>query len=125
MINFFVAPSGVPQEVEARATSSTEIQVTWKAPRRETWNGNLMGYYIGFQEHVEGYQHNPSPTATANYNFKTVEIGSQFDGEVTLTRLSKFTTYSIIVQAFNSRGAGPASEPLVVRTKEDGKFVIN
>lgn len=33
--------------------------------------------------------------------------------------LSKYTSYNVIVQAYNSRGSGPASGPVSSRTLED------
>lgn len=33
--------------------------------------------------------------------------------------LSKYTTYNVIVQAYNSRGSGPASSSITARTLED------
>lgn len=33
--------------------------------------------------------------------------------------MSKYTTYNVIVQAYNSRGSGPSSQPVTARTLED------
>ncbi|XP_049816620.1 Down syndrome cell adhesion molecule-like protein Dscam2 [Schistocerca nitens] len=113
-------PTGVPQDVRAEARSSTELFVTWEPPLREHWNGNLLGYYVGYQEQPSFIPSSPSPSPTShNYSLKTVEVGTQYGGEATLQGLSKFTTYTIIVQAYNSRGAGPASDPITVKTLED------
>ncbi|XP_068083883.1 cell adhesion molecule Dscam1 [Anabrus simplex] len=113
-------PSGAPQDVRAEARSSTELFVTWEPPPREQWNGNLLGYYVGYQEQLSHNALSPSPsTPTDNYNFKTVEVGTQYGGEATLQGLARYTTYSVVVQAYNSRGAGPSSEPITVRTLED------
>lgn len=54
---------------------------------------------------------------------KTVEIGSQFGGEI-ITGLATFTTYSVVIQAFNSKGTGPLSEPVIARTLEGGELHI-
>lgn len=43
------------------------------------------------------------------------------DGEVTLTELSKFTRYHVVVQAVNEVGSGPASAAVSVLTQEDGR----
>ncbi|XP_069681625.1 cell adhesion molecule Dscam1 isoform X3 [Periplaneta americana] len=113
-------PSGAPLDVRAEARSSTELFVSWEPPERELWNGNLLGYYVGYQEHSSHMTISSSPsTTTHNYNFKTVEVGAQYGGEVVLQGLAKYTTYSIVVQAYNSRGAGPSSEPVTSRTQED------
>ncbi|VVC97976.1 unnamed protein product, partial [Leptidea sinapis] len=43
-------PSGPPQEVRVEAKSSTELIVSWDPPIKDLWNGNILGYYVGFQE---------------------------------------------------------------------------
>lgn len=119
------APGGAPKEVFAEAKSSTEISVSWKEPPQDLWNGKLLGYYVGYREHAADYQTSRSPLSTTpvnNYNFQTVDADAENGKEILIKRLDKFTTYSVIVQAFNSRGPGPASPPTVVRTKEDGKL---
>lgn len=42
-------------------------------------------------------------------------------GELLLSGLSKFTRYSVVVQAYNEVGQGPLSEPVSAQTLEDGK----
>lgn len=85
------------------------------------WNGKLLGYYVGYQEHSSPYTPSNASFVPTNYNFKTVEAGIQYGGEILIQRLNKFTTYSVIVQAFNSRGPGPSSNSVILRTKEDGE----
>uniref|UniRef100_A0A6P7FJH3 Down syndrome cell adhesion molecule-like protein Dscam2 isoform X4 n=1 Tax=Diabrotica virgifera virgifera TaxID=50390 RepID=A0A6P7FJH3_DIAVI len=108
-------PSGAPLDIRAEPKSSTEIVVTWEPPPRESWNGNLLGYHVGYQE----YTNDDSNNIAQNYIFKSVEVRPHFGGEATLQGLAKFTTYNIVVQAYNSRGSGPASEPVTARTLED------
>lgn len=55
------------------------------------------------------------------YNFKTVEMGQHGGGQTILVGLERFNTYSIIVQAYNTRGPGPASHPVTAVTMEDGE----
>lgn len=38
-----------------------------------------------------------------------------------LTGLRKYTQYSIVVKAFNSKGDGPGSDPVTAHTFEDGE----
>ncbi|KAI4469263.1 titin [Holotrichia oblita] len=105
-------PSGSPLDIRAEAKSSTEIVVTWEPPPRETWNGNLLGYHVG-------YQILSPDTQQSQYTFKSVEVRAHFGGEATLQGLSKYTPYNIIVQAYNSRGSGPSSNAVTARTLED------
>jgi hypothetical protein len=122
LLVLIAVPSGAPTDIRAEARSSTELFVSWEPPEREFWNGNLLGYYVGYQEQSSLTTVSSSPsTTTHNYNFKTVEVGAQYGGEVLLQGLAKHTTYSIMVQAYNSRGAGPSSEHITARTQEDGE----
>ncbi|XP_046662354.1 Down syndrome cell adhesion molecule-like protein Dscam2 isoform X5 [Homalodisca vitripennis] len=117
-------PSGPPHDVRAKAKSSTEIFLSWNPPDRELWNGNLQGYYVSYSEAPDpagtAASSATAPTAGAQptANVKTVEVGAQYGGETLLQGLGMFTTYTITVQPFNSRGAGPASPPVTVRTLE-------
>lgn len=107
-------PAGPPLEVTARPISSTEIFVTWRPPLPELRHGDIQGYNIG-------YSITNGPSA---YNF-TSSSGDIDDGmgEIILSNLQKFTKYNVIVQAFNEVGPGPLSDPLVVQTIEDSKYL--
>ncbi|XP_017771587.1 PREDICTED: Down syndrome cell adhesion molecule-like protein Dscam2 [Nicrophorus vespilloides] len=106
-------PSGTPLDVRAEAKSSSELMVTWEPPPRDSWNGNLLGYHVGYQVISKDTQN------SNKYTFKSVEVRPHFGGEAILQSLQKFATYSIIVQAYNSRGSGPVSESVTSRTLED------
>lgn len=115
-------PSGSPQDIRAEAKSSTELVVTWEPPPRDLWNGNLLGYYVWYQQVLAETPTTAAslPTTSQNSNFKTVEMRPHLGGETTLQGLEKYSTYSIVVQAYNSRGSGPSSDPVSSRTMEDG-----
>lgn len=111
-------PSGSPQNVHGEAKSSTEILIHWEAPEKDEWNGNLLGYYVGYKEATQSTAEiEPTPA----YNFKTVEVRSHFGGETLLENLNKFTQYNIVVQAYTSQGSGPLSKEIQISTLEDGK----
>lgn len=59
-----------------------------------------------------------------SYNFKTVEMGPHSGGETILIGLERYSAYYIIVQAYNSRGPGPASHPVTATTMEDGLYLL-
>lgn len=101
-------------DIRAEAKTSTELVVTWEPPPRDTWNGNLLGYHVGYQELDD-----ETNSVAQSYVFKSVEVRPHYGGEAILQGLSKYATYSIIVQAYNSRGSGPASDPVTARTLED------
>lgn len=60
-----------------------------------------------------------------HYIYKTIEE-SEFDStmECTITNLRRATEYSITVQAFNNKGAGPPSKDTYVKTHENGIHYI-
>lgn len=110
-------PSGPPQNVRGEPKSSTEILILWDAPEKDEWNGNLLGYHVGYREVML-----PSDVVpTQAYNFKTVEVRSHFGGETLLENLSKYTQYNIVIQAYTSQGNGPLSKEIQISTMEDGE----
>lgn len=113
-------PSGPPLNVRADTRSSTEIYVSWEAPEKELWNGNLLGYYVGYQLATTGRL-----TPTVEYNFKTVEVQSHFGGDIVLSNLNKHASYKIVVQAYTSQGSGPTCKEILVDTMEDGMRITN
>ncbi|XP_075751461.1 cell adhesion molecule Dscam1 isoform X2 [Rhipicephalus microplus] len=100
-------PGGSPTDVWAAAKGPTSIAVSWKPPPRDTWNGVLKGYYVGYRA---------ADSSQQPYSFKTVETVVNGSQEVTLVGLTKSSRYSVIVKAFNTIGSGPPSEALLVRT---------
>ncbi|XP_050698368.1 cell adhesion molecule Dscam2-like isoform X2 [Eriocheir sinensis] len=102
-------PSGPPLDVRVTPESSTSLRVTWEPPARDLWNGNILGYYVGYRAHA----------LASDYNFQTVEVGSAYGGSSTLSGLQQYTRYEVVVQAFNNRGAGPLSPPVIATTEED------
>lgn len=51
---FYIAPSGVPQSVEAVAVSSTSIRLTWNPPLAENQNGQIRSYHINVSAVEDG-----------------------------------------------------------------------
>lgn len=104
-------PAGPPLNLSARPMSPTDILVAWTGPLAELRHGEIQGYNIGYKT---------STTNSAGYNFSSVS-GDSDDAanEFMLTGLSKFTRYTIVVQAFNQVGVGPLSEPISSQTLED------
>ncbi|OXA55481.1 Down syndrome cell adhesion molecule-like protein Dscam2, partial [Folsomia candida] len=142
------APEGPPIEIVAEADSSTRLRVCWAPPERALWHGQILGYYLGYRELSLALADHPvllsqedgneGVTTTGEngrsllhshlhgnladlhgYHFKTVDVGQDFGGETTIDNLRKFTRYTIVVQAFNAKGAGPSSSPTVATTLQD------
>lgn len=121
MVWMCIVPSGPPLNVRGEPKSSSEIFVIWDAPDKDDWNGNLLGYYVGYQMVDGGSSVDVAPTQ--GFNFKTVEVRSHFGGETLLQDLNKFTQYNIVVQAYTSQGSGPPSKEILVNSLEDGKYI--
>lgn len=68
---------------------------------------------------------NVDPGGQSDFIYKTLEVkGKDNLEECTINELKRASRYEIIVQAFNSKGAGPSSEPVYVKTLEFGWYLI-
>ncbi|XP_055318405.1 cell adhesion molecule Dscam2 isoform X28 [Sitodiplosis mosellana] len=96
------APSGKPQNIKVEPTSQTSLRVTWKAPPRSDWNGEILGYYVGYK----------LSSSNSSYYFEEVKYSMEEGKEYSLelTNLKTYTQYSVIIQAYNKVGAGPMSD---------------
>lgn len=108
------------------------MRITWRAPPRETWNGQLKGYYVGYRKAKDG--------ASTAFTLKSVDVkgnsaGAHHHGqgggnhpdplaieaeehEYFLRDLAKGTDYEIVLKAYNMAGSGPQSHVLTARTPE-------
>ncbi|XP_050541670.1 cell adhesion molecule Dscam2 isoform X2 [Daktulosphaira vitifoliae] len=112
------APNMSPRNIRVETKSKTEIVVMWEPPPPEACNGLLLGYHVGYLpiDYLQNSVTSASPIS--RYFLKTVEINSQYGEEFTINGLAPYTKYSIIVQAFNSKGSGPFSLPIIAHTDE-------
>ncbi|XP_023231571.1 Down syndrome cell adhesion molecule-like protein Dscam2, partial [Centruroides sculpturatus] len=100
------APRNPPVNVKAVPLDSKSVRVTWEIPFRSE-RVQVEDFYVGYKE----------SESTNQYIYKTVHLKKdQMTAEYTITNLKRSTKYSIVVQAFNSQGAGPASEEVIVQT---------
>ncbi|GAB6026606.1 Down syndrome cell adhesion molecule-like protein 1 [Chamberlinius hualienensis] len=106
------APSVSPQDVHVRAIDSETLRVTWKPPPHSAWNGELLGYNVGFR---------PADASTKQYLYSTLELNSKRDSALStdLKGLIKYTKYGVVVRAFNRVGLGPLSNEILETTAED------
>ncbi|KAH7636186.1 mdscam3 [Dermatophagoides farinae] len=123
-------PGGPPLHLKAVALTSTSIKVSWKTPRKELQFGFIRGYYIGYRiiQSASSLDLSTSSSSSSGSNptsqqsdfiYKTLEVkGKDNVEECIISELKRASRYEIVVQAFNSKGAGPSSEPVHVKTLE-------
>ncbi|RWS31821.1 Down syndrome cell adhesion molecule-like protein Dscam2, partial [Leptotrombidium deliense] len=105
------APEAPPTNIRATAINATSIKIDWYAPRSELINGELKGYYIGYKVYNSSDHFLYKTMATNASNVTSMH-------SMLLHALRPFTNYVLMLQAFNSIGAGPRSDELVIRTHE-------
>nr|XP_027217172.1 Down syndrome cell adhesion molecule-like protein Dscam2 [Penaeus vannamei] len=116
-------PGAPPRDLRAEATGPREVRVSWRPPPRDRAYGVILGYYLGYTPVLLQSGASGSP----QYNFTTVESseggrsGPEGEGtwSVTVSSLDPHTDYHVVVQAYNTEGAGPLSPPATVTTRED------
>ncbi|XP_076348173.1 cell adhesion molecule Dscam1-like [Tachypleus tridentatus] len=103
-------PGGPPQEVEAEPLGSHLVKVTWKPLQPHLTYGPIKGYYVGYKVHG----------TVDSYTYKTLNA-DELNQHLTcvLKNLRRLTRYSVVVQAFNSKGAGPPSDEVIVLTLDN------
>uniref|UniRef100_T1IT85 Down syndrome cell adhesion molecule-like protein Dscam2 n=1 Tax=Strigamia maritima TaxID=126957 RepID=T1IT85_STRMM len=104
-------PTGTVQNVEVEAIDGNTFRITWKPPRKDTWNGIIRGYNIGYR--VNG--------SYAPYEFSALEVPEDYTEDLIyqITNLHKYTMYTVVIQVYNDKGVGPLTEPILVMTSED------
>lgn len=100
-------PSGAPVNVHIVSMGSRSISLSWSPPLAALQNGKLTGYIVGYR----------SGLSTVRY------VKSEADSRLNMTvsNLNPYSTYTLTVRAYNAKGEGPNSPPLVVQTQQDGK----
>ncbi|XP_070395111.1 cell adhesion molecule Dscam1-like isoform X2 [Dermacentor albipictus] len=99
-------PSAAPTDFHVEARGPSTVRVSWKPPPPDEWNGDLLGYYIGYK-----------PTSSGQpYSYRTSEFRPNASHEFFLTGLQRGTEYAVIVKAYNAAGSGVASHELHVKT---------
>lgn len=87
---------------------------SFQPPEKRLRNGNIKGYYVGYKD----------ANSTEPYQYKTVDISpsEEMRSNTDLRGLTPYSYYSVVVQAFSLKGAGPRSDPVIVMTMEDGMY---
>lgn len=129
------APSNAPVSVTALPINASCVQIHWNSPPPHTHNGILRGFYVGIRAANQSSAHftfqtfniaAPNRNHDTNGNKDKSGLSASFWTETRSTRsysqlicqLKPYTEYVFVVQAFNSIGAGPRSDAVLVRTSE-------
>ncbi|XP_048270397.1 Down syndrome cell adhesion molecule-like protein Dscam2 isoform X5 [Bombus terrestris] len=116
-------PGGPPRNLKVDPVSSTEFNVTWDPPDHDLWNGEILGYHVGYKEHRLGADQYTFRTVERRISTASVALGlartSMPGRQYQLTNLKKFARYSVVVQAYNVLGQGPMTPDVVATTLED------
>lgn len=108
-------PTAAPTDVNVEPRGSTTLRVTWKPPLKNTWNGDLRGFYVGYRR--------TKSQDSKNFSYKSVnardilnDVAGNSFYEYLIRGLHKSTEYGIVVMAYNLVGSGPASSEQFVST---------
>ncbi|XP_068213179.1 cell adhesion molecule Dscam2-like isoform X2 [Palaemon carinicauda] len=106
------APSAPPLNVKAIGISPKEVQLSWSPPDVDTWNGQLLGYYVGHRK--EG-----ALGSGRSFSFDTVGMTGGSEETWTVSNLERYSRYIFVLQAYNNKGPGPLSTEVSASTQED------
>ena len=106
-------PTAPPQAVSGVNKSSTEITVRWQNVVGKDRNGIIMGFRVYYKAVGEFAVDKTEKVAIVNGGGAELKV---------LESLEKFIDYNITVLAFTSKGDGPNSSVITVRTDQDCKF---
>ena len=107
MSNVFLVPCTAPEKFETGVINSTSVWLKWNRLHVFCYRGILRGYILFYKRKSESVYLNVTVPPTSN---KTV-----------LDSLWKFAVYHIKIAGFTSKGLGPISQDVAVKTGEDGK----
>ncbi|XP_028912110.1 receptor-type tyrosine-protein phosphatase delta isoform X23 [Ornithorhynchus anatinus] len=96
-------PNGFPQNLQSEGTTSTSVQLSWQPPVLAERNGIITKYTLLFRD--INLPHHPVEQSIV-----------PADTTVTLTGLKPDTTYDVKVRAHTSKGPGPYSPSVQIRT---------
>ncbi|XP_036356590.1 protein sidekick-2-like isoform X5 [Octopus sinensis] len=95
-------PEEAPQNVKVVAVSTNSVNVTWQPPTKSSWNGILKGYIVEYCK-----ENNAEFKVKVSFDPNSSTIWKE------LTDLDKFVTYEFRILAYNKKGNGPTSKPVM------------
>lgn len=106
IVLLFTAPSGSVQNLSAIPLHSQALLLTWMPPPLNEQNGIIRSYEVYVTETETGILRNYTTSST----------------NITIAHLHPFYTYSCVISALTV-SEGPVSNPAIVTTPQDGKFM--
>ncbi|XP_027854261.2 cell adhesion molecule Dscam2 isoform X3 [Aphis gossypii] len=99
-------PSSYPLDVHCSSLGSQTLQMSWKHPEMQHWNGVIQGYVVTYDSIDRD---------------DDIEIGNRRTPSLTivLTGLHKYTNYTLKVAAYTRIGTGENSKPIMCCTDQD------
>ena len=110
-----IVPSGPPQSVTAATKGSKEIAVEWQNVLPIDRNGIILGYKVFYREVGQ---------FAVNRIEKVQEVNDGSAVQTALAGLQEYVDYNISVLAFTSKGDGPKSTEITVRTGQIGMYQL-
>ncbi|XP_074860930.1 neural cell adhesion molecule L1-like protein isoform X1 [Carettochelys insculpta] len=105
-------PDASPSSVMVEVMNSTLVKAIWSSVPRDRVRGHLKGYKVIWwktRSLLDGKQHHPNKhflTFTGDRNYGMIP------------GLEPFSEFHLTVLAFNAKGAGPESSPIIFQTPE-------
>lgn len=105
----------MPQELLCFPSDSKSIKITWSLT--DIKSEIIEGFYIGYKALGQSDSFTYK-TMMSNNNVRHERHTNKY--EYVIDSLMRHTKYAIVVQAFNSKGAGPASIEVITQTFSNG-----
>lgn len=105
------APGAPPQNIHAFSETSESIRVVWDPPLESLQHGDLTYYMLFYVNSTLG-----------DDEAHAVKVADPNEREYVIEQLQKWTEYRVWMLAGTSVGDGVKSDPIMIRTDEDGTF---
>ena len=115
-------PTNVPSSISLSAASSSRITLLWKPPSVEEHNGLLVQYHVIVMETQILYLDNGTVISQKGMNFNRTYNVSEGRTQL-IDMLHPSYNYTVRIAAATVVGIGPFSDPITVRTLEDGEYM--
>ena len=112
-----LVPGASPQDIQVLVLNSRSIKVEWLPPPTEKHHGQIIYYKIFYKPVIES---DPSEALTLEKVFALDNHSQNLPYSTTINNLKKWTQYQVQLLAGTKIGDGPLSEPILVKTDEDG-----